>query len=339
MKHALLNSRQFGVTDEGINVNWGAWTHSRISGEYDDDRLERAYFGDNLRKLGIMGRYTQDGPKLASIGACADILLRFSALPRTSFYFSGGCHAGRQYHERVYRGEATQEFIEYHHEVLAALGTLVYHPNFAYAPDLESFGAYDIEAKKAVQAEFVASIREVYPGLPIILTAGGYGNPKDVLEYGGMPADGCLLRMCFYEPFPATHAMDRGLDAPLSYPATAGDVAKAIKPDMTTWVRAELAEAIGYGRTQMRELLLKVKATGLPVLCQEAGFGRMNASAVPAAARWHSDVRAVFWALGLPVMEFAAGLNGGSGKYFHLGVGLDPDDSRNADGRLVAGLG
>lgn len=335
MNHALLKSRERGFTDEGINLNWLIWLYDQIVWQYPNDRIVKAHQRDGARKLGIMGRYTTS-PRISSIKGAADVLLRWSAMPGTSSYFAGGCHAGKEEHERIYRGEKTRDFIAYHLEVLDALGTLVYHPNFAYAPDLESFGDYDLESKKAVQAEFVSVVRRKYPDLAIILTTGGYGNPSDVLEYGEMPAEGCLLRMCFYDPFPFTHSYVRGLRAYLPYPATTSDVQRSLSPDMPEWAVKELEAAIGYGKAQMRSVLEKVDGTGLPVLIQEAGVGRMSQAVIPSAARWHADLRSVCWSLGLPLMEFSAGIRGGSGNWFHLGVGLDAIE--DAGGRKVAGL-
>lgn len=332
--HPLLKSRSRGFTDEGINVNWGRWTPSQIQAEYSDERLELAYFRDGMRKFGILGKF-EPQPNLSKIKACADILQRFNCFPGTSFYFSGGCHAGREEHNRIYRGEKTADFISYHLSVLDYLGPVVYADGFAYAPDLESHGDYDLDSKKAVQAEFAKAVREKYPDLTIILTAEGYGETKDVLAYGAMPAEGCILRWAFYDPFCFTHGHDRKLAVPLDYPATQTRVAES-KADLPGGVKAEIDLSIGYSRPQMLSDWKAVKATGLPVLCQEAGVFRFGDN-LKSAVRWHSDLRSVSYSTGIPLMEFSSGLADGRGTGFHLGVGLEPGGN-NRDGRMVAGL-
>lgn len=333
--HPLLKSRQRGFTDEGINVNWFSWDSDRRRREYSDKRLVAYRFRDNGQKKGILGRLEPQVP-ISKIRDCADILTRFMVLPGTSCYFSGGCHAGREEHGRIYRGEKTKDFIDYHLEVLEWMGTLPHCEGFAYAPDLESHGDYDLESKKAVQAEFVSAIRAKYPNLAIILTASGYGETKDVLAYGAMPAEGCILRWAFYDPFPFTHGHDRKLAVPLDYPATQERI-ETSKADLPPGVKAEIGLSLGYSRPQMLSDWKAVKATGLPVLCQEAGVFRYGDN-LKSAARWHADVRSCAYTTGIPLMEFASGLSGGLGTGFHLGVGLEPGGGNNKDGRLVAGL-
>jgi len=334
MTHPLLRSRQRGFTDEAINVNWPTWDSARRRGEYSNKRLLAYRLRDNGQKLGILGRLEPQVP-ISKIRDCADILTRFMVLPGTSCYFSGGCHAGREEHGRIYRGEKTRDFIDYHLEVLEWMGTLPHCDGFAYAPDLESHGDYDIEQKKAVQAEFVGAVRKVYPNLTVILTANGYGGTKDVLSYGAMPADNCILRWAFYDPFCFTHGHDRKLTAPLDYPATTEKVA-ASKGELPSGVKVEIDLALGYSRPQMLADWKAVKATGLPVLCQEAGVFRFGDN-LKSAVRWHADVRSCSYSTGIPLMEFAVGMVDGRGTGFHLGVGLEPGGN-NRDGRMVAGL-
>lgn len=339
MKHPLLTSRVFRCSDEAINVNWNAWSPGRIAQEYTDSRLVAAHQRDGLRGFGIFPRKDPQ-PNREKIIACKGILSSFGCLPGTSFYLSGACHAGEEEHNRIYRGEKTKDFIDYHLEILDMLGTLIHHPGFAYAPDLESKGSYDIEQKKAVQAEFVAAVRSKYPDLAIILTAGGYGNPEDILEYGSMPAKGCMLRWCMYL-FPTTHGIDRGFKSPIPYPLTQKD-ADRLKLDITdpkqAWKKEELQNAVGFNRTSVRNTFRKMKATGLPLVCQEFGYDRMNSSAVPYARAYHSDIESVAWSEGMSVFAYSMGATTGGSNRYGLNVGLDPSHPKNIEGRVVAGL-
>jgi len=72
----------------------------------------------------------------------------------------------------------------------------------------------------------------------------------------------------------------------------------------------------------MQALMAKVKATGLPMLCQEAGFDKLRVEMAPSARRWHDDTEAAFHKNGLARLKFSAGVSGRAQERYALGVGL-----------------
>jgi hypothetical protein len=322
MPHPLLKSREFGATDEAICLNAQKWTPARITAEASNERLERAYFRDGLRKLGILNLFgLVDAGKIQAMG---DVLLRWSAFPGTSMYFCGSHAAPQAVYECNVDPKTFDAQEARHTAILEALGPVVWHPGFAYAMDVEAPGKVDPEAKRIMQAELIGRLRKRWPNLTFLCSTRNWSNPQDLIGYK-LPADNCIARICFYEPFPFTHwwTKEIGLPEPPPYPLSQSEANRLAKlPGVTEWGKQLLQAAVGFGKPQMEKILRECIATGTPFLISEAGVGKVVANAAD-AARWHKDLDSVCYKLGVALMKYSWGsTTPGTGTTFGLGIGL-----------------
>lgn len=296
MPHPLLKSRENGATDEGVFVKLNTLSPAQITEELSNERLERAYFGDGLRKLGILYPFGQlDIEKLNAIG---DALLRWSAFPGTSMYLCGSHGSPRAVNESSVHPSTFDTQEQRHTAILEAIGPVVWSEKFAYAMDVEAPGKVDAGQKRTVQAELIGRLRRRWPNLTFLCSTRNWSNPADLIGYE-LPADNCIARICFYEDFPFTHWNSLGLTEPTQYPTAA------------------------FGKAHMEKILRACLATKIPFVITEAGVYKVDANS-KSAERWRADLKSVCYKLGVPLMEYALGYSGSpKGVGWGLGIGME----------------
>lgn len=315
--HHLLRSREFGCTDDTFSL-YRDKQGFNIGTEYPNARLERAYFRDGLRKLGLMNTFGQVDP--AKIAAAGDVLLRFSAFPGTSMMFTGAHGAPKAVYESTVHPSTFDTQERYHTDVLEALGPIVWHPGFAYAMDVEAPGNVDPGAKYDAQAELISRLRRRWKSLEFVCSTRNWSNPSDLCKVPG------IARLCFYEPFGVTHwwIPEMGLDAPVPYPLTQAMADKIIatSPRITERGKREVLAAVGFGKASMEKILRECLAAGIEFLITEAGVSKSPGIDV-GHTRWRADLKSVCYKLGIPLMEFSMGWSQGTRGYgYGLAVGL-----------------
>lgn len=307
--HPIIRSRENGWTGEAISLGKSAKT------EFTNKRLEVAYTRDGMRKWGEMVSRARMTPE--AVEAVGDALLRFSAFPGTSVMLTGS-HGHTPDYEAP--GTAQREY-EYHHAVLSALGTLPFSDSFAYAMNVETPGRVDPTAKREVEAEVIARLRTRWKDLLFVCSTRNWSNPSDLIGYR-LPAENCVARIGFYEPFAVSHwwTPELGLDAPVPYPYKGGIVAKTERGNI------ELQKAVGFNRLSMEKILRTCLATGTKFLITEAGVFKDNPANGPgdgSADRWDKDITSVCYRLGIPLMKFTLGSVNGTRNYgYGRGIGL-----------------
>lgn len=291
--HPLEKSREFGCTEEATCIK--PMSPSEITDELSTPRYELAYFRDSLRKLGLLHLYGEIDDEV--IAAKGDALLRWSAFPGASMYFCGAHGAGKAVYESNVNQNSFEAQLAYHTRILKALGTVVYHPGFAYAMDVEAPGKVDPHAKRLMQARLIEGLRAKWPNLTFLCSTRNWSNPPDLIGYE-LPAENCIARLCFYEPFNFTHWNDKSFGQKVPPPNT-------------------------LNKDSMRKILRECKATGLPFLITEAGVFR-NALNAKDAARWRVDLKSACYSEGVALMEYALGYSKApKGEGWGLGVGLE----------------
>lgn len=307
--HPILRSRENGYTGEAVSLGKSAKT------EFPNKRLEVAYTRDGMRKWGEMVTRANMTPEV--VDAVGDALLRFSAFPGTSVMLTGS-HGHTPDYEAP--GTAQREY-EYHHTVLSCLGNLAFSERFAYAMNVETPGKVNPDAKREVEAEVIARLRTRWKDLLFVCSTRNWSNPLDLIGYK-LPAENCVARVGFYEPFAITHwwLPELGLDAPVPYPYKGGIVAKTERGNQ------ELQKAIGFNRLSMEKILRTCLATGTEFLITEAGVFKDNPAKGfddGSADRWDKDLTSVCYKLGIPLMKFTLGSVDGTRNYgYGRGIGL-----------------
>lgn len=307
--HPIIRSRENGWTGEAVSLSKSAKT------EFTNKRLELAYTRDGMRKWGEMVSRARMTPE--NVEAVGDALLRFSAFPGTSVMLTGS-HGHTPDYEAP--GTAQAEY-EYHRTVLEALGTLPFSEQFAYAMNVETPGKVDPETKRDVEAEVISRLRTRWKDLLFVCSTRNWSNPSDLIGYR-LPADNCVARIGFYEPFAITHwwTTELGLSDPVPYPYKGGITAKTERGNI------ELQKAIGFGKLHMEKILRTCRATGIPFLITEAGVFKdnpANGNDDGSADRWDKDITSVCYKLGIPLMKFTLGSVNGTRNYgYGRGIGL-----------------
>jgi len=315
MPHPILRSRENGWTGEAVSLGKSAKT------EFTNKRLEVAYTRDGMRKWGEMINRARMTPEV--VEAVGDALLRFSAFPSTSVMLTGSHNHTPDYEAP---GTAQAEY-EYHRTVLEALGTLPFSEQFAYAMNVETPGKVDPTAKREVEAEVISRLRTRWKDLFLVCSTRNWSGPLDIIGYQ-LPAENCVARVGFYDPYAISHWWDPalGLDAPVPYPLTQAMADKIVanSPRITERGRAELQKAVGYNKLSMEKTLRTCLATGTKFIITEAGVFKQAGSDGGSADRWDKDITSVCYRLGIPLMKFTLGSVNGTRNYaFGRGIGLE----------------
>jgi biotin operon repressor len=328
-KHRLLISRELGVTSEWEHVH-PEWAPGRISAEWTPERQLRAYFQDKLRKKALMQDRKSFSPEKTR--AYADTLTRWSALPDTSMLFVGGHTATRdQYAESIDPRFFARE-LDFHTQVLDACGTLAYHPNFAYAMDVEAPGTGgNTKGKREAQTKLIEALQRRWKGLAFVVSSGDWSDMTDPRADSRIQQPNVIYRVGMYRPYAITHSHDSmflGVRARYGITAEEAEALIAQEPKLSARAKELIREAVGFGRTQIKALMRSLKATGLPFLIQESGECRGD-------GRYLRDVRLEANAEAVPLMLFSAGGSDQWGQDFGLCIGQEPkNDGQRAQRRV-----
>jgi len=273
-KHRLQVSGEFGVTCEWTSVYGHKWTPERHLAEWPTERQLRAYFEDNLRKKAIMMNRAAATPE--KVRAVADVLTRWSALPNTSMLLVGGHGAKRETYAESIDPRFFERELAFHSQNLKSCGTLAYHPNFAYAPDVEAPGTgANPKAKREAQARLVEALRKTWKGLTFVVSSGDWSSMSDPTIATKIDLEKIIYRAAMYTPYAVTHSP---LDPifcghKIRYGITAKEAEALIESEPRFSERAKelIREAVGFGRPQIKASIRALKSTGLPFVIQESG--------------------------------------------------------------------